>query len=60
MTVCPKRAIGSVIGIVLLVSLSACSSEGQATEGVCSATAPGEAEQECIDSGTGEGPMDND
>ncbi len=60
MTLRRKRAIGSVMGLVLLISLSACSSEGQATEGVCSAAPPGEVEQECIDSGTGEGPMDND
>jgi hypothetical protein len=42
-----------------LVSLNACSSGGQPTEGVCEAAPPGEVQEECIDSGTGKVPMDN-
>ncbi len=59
MTFHGNNALGSVVGLVLLVSLSACSSEGQPIEQACEAAPPGEVEQECIDSGTGEGPMDN-
>ena len=58
MTLDPKGALGVVVGPVL-VSLSACSSGGQSTEEVCEAAPPGAVQQECIDSGTGEGPMDN-
>lgn len=53
-----KGAVGSVAGLVL-VGLSACSSGGQSTEQVCEAAPPGEVQQECMDSGTGEGPMDD-
>lgn len=59
MTFHGKGPLGSVVGLMLLVSVSACSSEGQSTEEVCEAAPPGEEEQDCIDSGTGEGPMDN-
>jgi hypothetical protein len=49
----------TVVGLMLLIGLTACSSGGQPTEGACEAVSPGEFQEECLDSGTGEGPMDN-
>jgi hypothetical protein len=49
----------TVVGLMLLSGLTACSSGGQPTEGACEAASPGEFQEGCLDSGTGEGPMDN-
>jgi hypothetical protein len=54
-----RLRLAALAGIATLVSLNACSSGGQPTEGVSEAAPPGEVQEECIDSGTGEGPMDN-
>lgn len=47
------------LGLALIVALSGCSTSSGSPEQACAKTTPEQANDECRDSGEGEGPLDN-